>query len=267
MKPSKYFSFALAGVVLAGAATLVVGDAREYYMQWEVHQKDRPQPPVVDPGYPGTQERTGKAPSDAIVLFDGTSTDAFVKTNGKDPIGWEIDDQGALVITRGTGSIQTKQPFGDMQLHVEFFVPESEAKNSGQSRGNSGIFPMKRYEIQVLDSKDNPVYPDGMVGALYGQFPPLVNSARGIGQWQTYDIIFRRPHFNEDGSLKKPARMTALINGILVQDNQEILGPCVHKKRTSYKAHEDALPIMFQNHGQTVHYRNMWVRELPPRIE
>ena len=124
---------------------------------------------------------------------------------------------------------------------------------------------MQKYEIQVLDNKDNETYPDGMAGSLYGQFPPLVNAGRGIEKWQSYDLIFRRPHFNEDGSLKKAARVTLLHNGVLVQDNQELMGPCIHKNRTAYKAHADKLPIHIQNHGQIVHYRNIWVRELSPR--
>lgn len=258
MKPSKYFNFALAGVVLAGAATLVVGDARERYMAWEVHDMERPQPPAVDPGHPGTQDATGKAPSDAVVLFDGTKTDA-IQTK------WPVNEAGELVITKGTGGFKTSQAFGDVQLHLEWFVPESEAKNSGQGRGNSGIYFMGQYELQVLETKENKTYPDGMAGSIYGQFPPLANPGRGIGKWQTYDVIFRAPRFNEDGSVKEPARITALLNGVLVQDNQELMGRASHKKRTSYKAHADKLPLTLQNHGQTVHYRNIWVRELDPR--
>ena len=124
---------------------------------------------------------------------------------------------------------------------------------------------MSQYELQVLDNKDNKTYPDGMAGSIYGQFPPLANPGRGIGKWQTYDIVFRRPHFNEDGSLAKPARITAFLNGVLVQDNQELMGRATHKKRTGYNKHADKLPLTLQNHGQTVHYRNIWVRELEPR--
>lgn len=258
-----YFTLALAGVALGGAA-LAIGDVRERYMQWEVHQKDRPQPPAVDPGYPGTQERAGKAPSDAVVLFDGESTDALQKAGGGE-VGWRITDEGALSTVRGKGSLQTKQAFGDIQMHVEWKTPESQANRSGQGRGNSGIFLMGRYEIQVLDNKGNKTYPDGMAGSVYGQFPPMVNPGRGIDQWQSYDIIFRRPHFNDDGSLKQPATVTVLHNGVLVQDHTEILGPTRHKQRTEYSAHPEKLPITFQNHGEEAHYRNIWVRELPPR--
>lgn len=258
MNPSKYFTFAFAGLALAGAATLVVGDARERYMAWDVHDNDRPQPPVVDPGHPGTQQATGQAPSDAVVLFDGTKTDA-IKTD------WPVNDNGELVITQGTGGFASTDRFGDIQLHLEWMAPESEAKNQGQNRANSGIFFMGQYELQVLDSKASQTYPDGMAGSIYGQFPPLANPGRGIGQWQTYDVVFRRPHFNQDGSLKKPARITAFLNGVLIQDNQQLMGPAAHQTRTRYRAHADKLPLTLQNHGQTVHYRNIWVRELQPR--
>ena len=258
MKQSKYFTLAFAGVVLAGAATLVADTAKERYMAWDVHDMDRPQPPRVDPGHPGTQDATGKAPSDAVVLFDGTKTDA-IQTN------WPVNENGELVITQGKGGFKTTQSFGDIQLHLEWFVPESEAKNSGQSRGNSGIFFMGQYELQVLETQENKTYPDGMAGSIYGQFPPLANPGRGIGKWQTYDVIFRAPRFNEDGSLAKPARITALLNGVLVQDNQELMGRATHKKRTGYNKHADKLPLTLQNHGQTVHFRNIWVRELEPR--
>lgn len=258
MKRSNYFTFAIAGLAVVGAATLVTGDARERYMQWDVHDKDRPQPPVVDPGYAGTQEKTGQAPSDAIVLFDGTKTDAI-------QCNWPINEAGELVITQGKGGFKSTEAFGDVQLHLEWMAPESEAKNEGQGRGNSGIFFMSTYELQVLESKGSKTYPDGMAGSIYGQFPPLANPGRGIGKWQTYDIVFRRPHFNEDGSLKKPARITAFLNGVLVQDNQELMGKASHKVRTGYNKHADKLPLTLQNHGQTVHYRNIWVRELSPR--
>ena len=261
---NRYFSLALVCAVVGGAVLTYANAQQERYMKWEVHQKDRPQPPVVTPGTPSTQEKVGTAPSDAIVLFDGTSTDAFHKGNG-DPIGWAITDDKALSTVRGKGGCVTKQSFGDIQLHLEFRTPESQAQRTSQGKGNSGIFFMGKYEIQVLNNYNNETYPDGMAGSIYGQFPPMVNPALDINQWQTYDIIFRRPHFNEDGSLKKPATVTVLQNGVLVQDNQELMGPTTHKKRTQYKAHPDKLPISFQNHGEECHYRNIWVRELPPR--
>ena len=286
MKRFGYFSLAAAGM-LCGAIAVSQADqqagkdshqahehsdghgagasnTRELYMQWEVHDGERPLPPVVDSGFPGTQERTGQAPSDAIVLFDGSSTDAFVGRNGGE-IGWIIDDDGNLVVQRRTGQITTKQSFGDIQLHVEWMVPADQGERTGQNRGNSGIFLMQRYEVQVLDNKDNNTYADGMAGSIYGQAPPMVNPGRGLGQWQTYDIIFRRPRFDDDGNLVRPAYLTVLHNGIVVQDNTEVLGPTRHRARTEYQAHADALPINIQDHGEPTHYRNIWIRELPPR--
>lgn len=259
---TRTLGLAMSGVLLGGAV-LAVADARERYMQWEVHDTKRPLPPVVDPGYAGTQEKAGKAPSDAVVIYDGTNTDALHKGNGE-PIEWRVTDDGALATVRGKGGAQTKQSFGDMQLHVEWRTPESQANGKGQGRGNSGIFIMGKYEIQVLDNKGNDTYADGMAGSIYGQRPPLVNAGRGINQWQTYDIIWRAPRFDADGKLVKPAYVTVLHNGVLVQNHQEVLGPTRHKARTQYSAHPDKLPIVFQNHGEEAHYRNIWVRELTP---
>lgn len=267
MNRRPYFILALTGVILGGSAIALASIDKantDRYMKWQVHQKDRPQPPVVTPGTPSTQDKVGTAPSDAIVLFDGTSTDAL--HNGKgEAVGWEITDKHELVRIPRKGGAYTKQAFGDIQLHLEFMTPTSMAQRTGQGKGNSGIFFMDRYEIQVLNNFNNETYPDGMAGSIYGQFPPMVNPARDIEKWQTYDIIFRRPHFNDDGSLKSPATVTVLLNNVLVQDNQALMGPTLHKKRTSYKAHADKLPLRLQNHGEECHYRNIWVRELPPR--
>lgn len=259
-----YCIFAASGALLLGGVALTMADVRAEYMKWEVHDPNRPLPPVVEPGTPSTQERAGTAPSDAIVLFDGKSTDALQKPNGE-PVGWRITDEGGLSTVPGAGGIQTKQAFGDMQLHVEWKTPTSQAERSGQQRGNSGIFIMGVYEIQVLDNKGNDTYADGMAGSIYGQTPPLANAGRGIEQWQTYDIIWRAPRFDAEGNLVKPAYVTVLHNGVLVQDHTEVLGPTQHKKRTEYKAHADKLPIAFQNHGEEAHYRNIWVRELAPQ--
>ena len=263
MKQTRLAVAALVAVVF-GSAAYVGADVRERYMQWEVHDTNRPLPPVVDPGYPGTQDKTGKAPSDAVIIYDGTNTDALHKGNGE-AVEWRVTEDGALATVRGKGGAQTKQAFGDMQLHVEWRTPESQANGKGQGRGNSGIFIMGKYEIQVLDNKGNDTYADGMAGSIYGQCPPMVNAGRGIDQWQTYDIIWRAPKFNDDGSLAKPAYVTVLHNGVLVQDHQEVLGPTKHKQRTEYTKHEAKLPIVFQNHGEEAHYRNIWVRELEPK--
>lgn len=265
MKRLGYSVFAASGLMLAGGVAFTLADVRAEYMKWEVHDPNRPLPAVVEPGTPSTQEKVGTAPSDAIVLFDGKSTDALAKNGNGDPVDWRITDEGGLSTVPGAGGMQTKQSFGDMQLHVEWKTPESQANRTGQGRGNSGIFIMGQYEIQVLDNKGNDTYADGMAGSIYGQRPPLVNAGLGIDQWQTYDIIWRAPRFDDEGKLVKPAFVTVLHNGVLVQDHTEVLGPTKHKQRTEYKAHADKLPIVFQNHGEEAHYRNIWVRPLEPK--
>lgn len=263
MNRSALSATAIGAAVILGGTALTLAGVHEEYMRWEVHDMDRPLPKVVTPGNPSTQDQVGTAPSDAVVLFDGQSTDALQKPNGE-PIGWRITDEGGLSTVRGAGGIQSKQAFGDMQLHVEWKTPQSQAERSGQGRGNSGIFIMGRYEIQVLDNKDNNTYADGMAGSIYGQRPPMVNAGLGIDQWQTYDIIWRAPRFDEDGNLVTPAYVTVLHNGVLVQNHTEVLGPSKHKQRTEYTPHAAKLPIVFQNHGEEAHYRNVWVRELEP---
>jgi len=160
----------------------------------------------------------------------------------------------------GTGSILTKEQFGNVQLHVEWATP-AKVESESQGRGNSGVFMMGRYEIQVLDSYENRTYADGQASALYGQYPPLVNACRKPGEWQTYDIVFRAPRF-ADGKLVKPARATVFQNGVLTQDAQEFLGRTEHRKVGEYAAHEAALPIGLQDHGNPVRYRNIWIRKL-----
>jgi hypothetical protein len=154
--------------------------------------------------------------------------------------------------------------FGDVQLHIEWATP-SPARGSGQARGNSGVFLMGRYEVQVLDSYQNRTYPDGQAAAIYGQYPPLVNASRPPGEWQTYDIVFRRPRFDANGALVSPARMTVFHNGVLVQDDVELTGPSGHQSRPPYERHADRLPIRLQDHGDPVRFRYIWVRELPER--
>ena len=210
-------------------------------------------PPIVDPG--AAQDVPNKAPSDAIVLFDGENCDAF--ENGDK---CKVED-GAFTI--GPGGIRSKQSFGDMQLHVEFATPE-EVKGSGQGRGNSGVYIMGKYEVQILDSYENETYFDGQAAAIYKQSPPLVNASRGPGQWQTYDIIFDAPRFNEDGSVAKPARVTVLHNGVLVQHAYELQGGTSYNKPPSYSKHPEKLPFNIQYHGNPVRFRNIWVREIKP---
>ena len=225
---------------------------------WPIHSTTRPQPPVVDPG---PAPPPAPVPSDAIVLFDGRSLDAWQNADSSGrPARWKLEN-GYMEVAASTGNIATKRGFGDVQLHVEWAAP-AVVKGEGQERGNSGVFLMGRYELQVLDTYRNTTYPDGQAGAIYGQFPPLVNASRPPGEWQTYDVIFRRPRFDAAGALLSPARMTVLHNGVLVQDNVVLTGPTGHRERPPYAAHADRLPIVLQDHGNPVRYRNIWVREV-----
>lgn len=238
-------------LLTAGAVTVHAQESRE----WPMHSMDRPRPAEVDPG-----PFTGSVPppSDAIVLFDGASLAAW--RSGDDSARWRLVD-GHLEVVAGTGSLTTRRSFGDVQLHVEWRTP-SPPRGDGQGRGNSGVFLMERYEVQVLDSWRNPTYADGQAASLYGQHPPLVNASRPPGEWQSFDIIFRRPRFDASGRVLAPARMTVFHNGVLVHDNAEVIGPTSHQVQAPYEAHADRLPIALQDHGDPVRFRNIWVREL-----
>ena len=224
--------------------------------QWSIHDPARPLPPVVDPGPAGPPV---PAPSDAIVLFDGTDLSEWEDGKGE-PARWRVES-GYMEVVAKTGSIRTKKAFGDCQVHIEWASPAL-VSGDGQGRGNSGVFLMNIYEVQVLDSYENKTYADGMAGAIYGQYPPLVNACRRPGEWQAYDIIFRRPRFDAEGKIVAAARMTVLHNGILIHDNVELLGPTSHKIRLPYKAHPDRLPLSLQDHGNPVRFRNIWLRPL-----
>jgi len=207
------------------------------------------EPRVIEPGPP---------PSDAIVLFDGRNLSQW-KGDKDGPAKWEIKDGVATV--NGTGSISTKQEFGDCQLHIEWASPE-EIKGEGQGRGNSGIFLSGRYELQVLDSYNNKTYYHGQAGAVYKQSAPLVNACREPGEWQAYDIIYHPPRFDQQGNLLKPGTITVLQNGILVQDNTEIKGPTSPKGAPKYVPHPVKQSLGLQDHHNPVRYRNIWIREL-----
>lgn len=242
-------------VLLFGVSTATLCTAQAPSLdQWEIHDMDRPQPPIVTPG---PVQDPVPPPSDAIVLFGGTDLSMWESPNGN-AAEWTIAN-GYMEVAEGKGPIQTKQGFGDVQLHVEWASPNS---GDGQNSGNSGIFLMGRYEVQVLNSHENKTYPDGQASAVYGQYPPLVNASRPAGAWQMYDIIFHRPRFAEDGALTAPARVTVLHNGVLVQDNVALTGPTGHHARPPYEAHADKLPLQLQDHSEPVRYRNIWVREL-----
>ena len=227
-------------------------------IKWKTGDRTRPLPPMVTPGQPSTQEHAGTAPSDAMVLFNGKDLSAWQQRNGK-PAAWKVRD-GYFEVTPGSGDMVTKEPFGDCQLHVEWATPNP-AHGHDQEPGNSGVYLQSLYEIQVLESNRNKTYPDGQAGAIYCQYPPLVNPALPPGEWQTYDIIFHAARF--DGSkLLEPATVTLLFNGVLAQDHTIPTGPTDYMKRPPYKPEPAKLPLLLQDHGQPVRYRNIWIREL-----
>ncbi|MGB2865730.1 MAG: DUF1080 domain-containing protein [Sedimentisphaerales bacterium] len=232
--------------------------------KYEVHDKTRENPTVIEP-----PKQFGQPPSDAIVLFDGEDTSQWVsERKGGGDVPWKIEN-GYMEVTRKGGGIRTKKRFGNCQLHVEWRVPEGiDPKITDQKRSNSGVFLMDKYEVQVLDSytennyKDNRTYADGQAAALYGQHPPMVNVCRKPGQWQTYDISFMRPIFDENGKLVRKARITLLHNGVVVHNNLEIEGTTSHKKKAAYTPHESGY-IRLQDHNNPIRFRNIWIRELP----
>ena len=230
---------------------------------------------MVTPGEGNT------APSDAIVLFDGTNLGAFQTpqapvvvgmTEFKDliptmksehqgnPAPWKIE-KGELVVVPGTGQIATKKAFGDVQLHIEWLAPKQEGKK-GQQYSNSGVMFMGMYEVQVLNSYENPTYSNGQAGSVYKQHIPLVNASRPVDTWQEYDIVFMAPKFSDKGTLVSPAKVTVLHNGVLVQNNVELLGPTCYIGTPYYIAHPEKLPLLLQDHGDPMRFRNIWIREL-----
>jgi hypothetical protein len=225
--------------------------------RFKAHDMSRPRPPVVRPA---PQPPPVPPPSDAIVLFDGKDLSQWRGADGG-PAKWVIRD-GAIESVPGSGYLYSARGFGDVQLHVEWAAPVP-ARGTSQGRGNSGVFLMGLYEVQVLDSYQNDTYPDGQAGAVYGQYPPLVNACRPPGEWQSYDIVFRRPRFRPDGGLVTPARVTVIHNGVLVQDGVEPWGPTSWLQALPDTAHPDRLPLSLQDHGNPVRYRDIWLRELP----
>ncbi len=224
--------------------------------RWRVHDDARPRPRIVEPG------TAGVPPSDAIVLFDGTDLSQWVQRGRKGETlepAWRVEN-GYMEVVGGTGSHKTKAAFGDVQLHIEWAAPRT-VKGASQARGNSGVLIMELYEIQILDSYENISYADGQAGAVYGQYPPLVNASRGPGEWQSYDIVFEAPRFDGD-KLETPAFVTVFHNGVLLHHRRELMGPMRHKKASAYVAHAPERPLLLQAHGSPVRFRNIWARRL-----
>lgn len=234
--------------------TPMVVDAPEYH----VHDPARPQPEVVVPGEINRYTLMASPPSDAIILFDGLSLDAW---NGGP---WDLSI-GYMEVVPKSGNLTTKESFGDIQLHLEWRTPAG-LVGEGQGRGNSGVFLMDRYEVQILDSYRNVTYADGSAGSVYGASPPMVNASRPRGEWQTFDIFWRGPRFDGE-KLTRPATITVLHNGVLIQDHYVLKGESMHKKAAVYTPHGPTGPIRLQEHKNRLRYRNIWVRPLPERAD
>lgn len=263
---------AVGGIVVVSALAFAADQPKPHshegpqqpWSKWKVHDMERPVPPIVTPGTPSTPEQPGKPPSDAIVLFDGSSLDHWQAAGGGEPT-FTLQN-GEMLSTnlkdpKNNKYLSSKDEFGDVQVHVEWAEP-TPAKGSSQGRGNSGVFLMGKFEIQVLDSFDNRTYADGQCSAIYGQYPPQVNACKPPGEWQTYDIVFTRPRY-ADGKLSEPAYVTVIQNGVLTQNHQEIHGPTGHMIVAKYPdKFPEKGPLELQFHGNPVHYRNIWVRPL-----
>lgn len=232
----------------------LVGYAQDPGNHAPVTEVWKPELKVVTAG-----ETSVPPPSDAIVLFDGKNASAWESNDGT-PVKWKVAD-GTLTITPGGGIIRTKAAFGDCQLHIEWRTP-ADAKGDGQWRGNSGILIMGRYELQVLDSYKNPTYINGQAGSMYKQLIPLVNASRKPGEWQTFDVVFAAPVFNRDSLVKTPATVTIFHNGVLIQNHGTLLGTTEYIGIGTYRKHREKEPLLLQDHGSPVSFRNIWIREL-----
>lgn len=234
--------------------------------KWHVHDPARPQPPVVTPG--ATFSQKAPPPSDAMVLFDGKDLSQWRDKKSGGDAQWTVAD-GIMISTNGDivksnklDDIVTTNKFGDIQLHLEFCEP-TPPKESGQGRGNSGIYFMGLYEIQILDCYSNKTYADGTTGSLYGQHPALMNACRPPGEWSTYDCIFTAPRFGANGEVLSPAYLTAMLNGVVVQNHQAFRGATDWRVSGKYTPHEEKLPLALQYHKNSVSFRNIWVRNVP----
>jgi hypothetical protein len=237
---------------LFGLCLLLTASATAWWIEEYKSGIVWPEPKVIDPG------SATKAPSDATVLFDGTNLDAW---SGGDK--WKIEEG---IATAAGGGISTKQKFGDCQLHLEFATPEK-VSGSGQGRGNSGVYLMNRYEVQILDSFDNKTYFDGQCASIYKQQPPMVNACRRPGEWQTYDILFTAPRFDDEGKVKTPGYVTVLHNGVVVHNHFELQGSTSYTEPPKYTKHGEQDTLSLQFHGNPVKFRNIWIREAVQPLE
>jgi hypothetical protein len=239
------------------------GDAPDEHHPWAIHDRNRPQPPLVTPGSFSTQEQPGKPPSDAVILFDGRDLSKWEADEGQGvPTKWIVKN-GAMECVPGSGYIRTKEKFGDCQLHVEWAAP-TKVEGDSQGRGNSGVFLMGLVEVQVLDNFNNPTYPDGFASSVYGVNPPMANALRPPGEYQTYDIIFRRPVY-KDGKEVDPGYVTVFVNGVLTQDHTRLEGGTGHMGRSKPGPFPEMGPLKLQDHGNPVRFRNIWYRPLTKR--
>src|SRR5450759_3298706 len=257
------FAFAANGVSAQFGASFY-GDSPDDHHPWAVHDGNRPQPKIIIPGTFSSQQQPGKPPSDAVILFDGSDLSKWEADVGEGvPTKWIIKE-GVMECVPDSGYIRTREKFGDCQLHVEWAAP-MKVQGESQGRGNSGVFMMGLLEIQVLDNYQNPTYADGMAAAVYGQHAPLANALRPPGEFQVYDIVFRRPIYR-NGQEWDPGYVTIFENGVLVQDHALIEGGTGHMKRSVPGPFPETGPLKLQDHGNPVRYRNIWYRPLPPRV-
>jgi hypothetical protein len=232
-------------IALSGSSYLSAAET------WSIHDMQRPWPERVEPKSPADLAPASRPPANAQVLFDGTDLSRWR------PSQWQVAD-GYVEITPKSGSLVSLDTFGSCHLHLEWQTPDP-PKGHGQNRANSGVFLMNRYEVQILDNIDNQTYADGIAGSIYGQNPPLFEASQRPGEWNTYDIFFRRPIFGPDGSVKRKAALTVLLNGIVIQNNFELDGPTEHRKLPVYRPHADREPLMLQDHNERVRFRNIWI--------
>lgn len=251
MKPFRFATALFAAAASLGASNTEPSPASINPDGWPVHDPARPAPPVVAPRSAEALAGLAHPPDGAIMLFDGTELSAW------QPSSWLVQD-GYIEVTPKGGYLESREDFGSCHLHLEWRSP-TPVTGSGQGRGNSGVFLMGHYEIQILDTHENPTYADGYAGAAYGQLPPLANPIRPPGEWNTYDLFFRAPRFGPDGTVLRPAAVTLIFNGILVLNNFEFIGRSTWKKVATYSPHPSKAPLRLQDHGDRVRFRNIWI--------